>query len=179
VRRIARDVIFDFFAVNHLQGFVEARYNYGLFHDEQLIAAASFSSGRQIMRGGFKSRSFELVRYANLLHHRVTGGLGKLIARFIKEVKPDDIMTYADLDWATGKSYQTLNFTRTDIGKPQQFWINPTEMIRYYPHRLPTQLTKGFRKQTQYDNIDDFLKGSGYVKIYNSGSLKYLLITTH
>jgi hypothetical protein len=168
--------MFEFFATNHLQGFVDARYNYGLYFDERLVAAASFSAGRNIMRNGIKCRSFELVRYANLLHHRVGGGLGKLIANFIKDVKPDDIMTYADLDWASGKGYQALNFVRTDVTAPQAFWINPKDMIRYYPHRLPRILIDEFEKTAKYGSIDDFLRNRGYIKIYNAGNIKYLLL---
>jgi hypothetical protein len=121
VQRIARDVMVEFFAANHLQSFVHGRYNYGLYLDGQLVAAASFSAGRNIMRNGTACRSFELLRYANLLHHRVTGGLGKLVAHFIKDANPDDIMTYADLDWATGKGYRTLNFEQMTITPPQTF----------------------------------------------------------
>ena len=176
VRRIARDVMFDFFGANHMQGFVDARYNYGLFFDGQLVAAASFSAGRNIKRNGITVRSFELLRYANLLHHRVTGGLGKLITRFIKDVNPDDIMTYADLDWASGKGYQTLNFVQTAVTPPLSFWIHPDEMIRYYPHRLPKKLTNEFNMQNRNTDMGDFLINKGYVRIYNAGNLKYLLI---
>ena len=176
VRRITRDVMFDFFAVNHLQSFVDARYNYGLYCDGQLMTVASFSTGRNFMRNGVNGRSFELVRFANLSHHRVTGGLGKLIARFVKDANPDDIMTYADLDWASGKGYQALNFVQTGITEPQSFWIHPDEMKRYSPHRLPQKLTDNFQKQKKYADIDDFLRYAGYVKIYNAGNLKYLLV---
>ena len=175
VRRIPRDVMFEFFANNHMQGFVDARYNYGMYCDERLVAAASFSAGRKMARNGISVRSFELVRYSNLLNHRVAGGLGKLIARFIKDVNPDDIMTYADLDWASGVGYKALNFEQTAITPPQSFWIHPHNMIRYYPHRLPQKMTDDFRKQSTYRNIDDFLKNTGYIKIYNAGNLKYLL----
>ena len=175
VRRISKDVVSGFLDANHLQGFVNGRYNYGLYLDEKLVAAASFSAGRKITRNGVVCRSFELLRYANLLHHRVTGGLGKLIAHFIKNVNPDDIMTYADLDWSQGKGYRTLNFRQTATTPPQTFWINPAEMQRYYPHRLPLQLTDGFHRQNRYGNMDDFLKNKGYLKIYNAGNLKFLL----
>jgi len=176
LRRITRDVMFDFFATNHLQGFVDARYNYGLFSGGQLLAAASFSSGRKMKRNGITVRSFELLRYANLLHHRVTGGLGKLIAHFIKDVNPGDIMTYADLDWSSGRIYQTLNFVQTAVTPPLAFWIHPAEMIRYSPHRLPKNLTNEFCTQERYTDMDDFLKDKGYEKIHNAGNLKYLLI---
>ena len=176
VQRIAKDDICGFFVVNHLQGAVNARYNYGLYLGGQMIAAASFSAGRTVVRGGVACRSFELLRYASLLHHRVVGGLGKLLARFIKEVKPDDVMTYADLDWASGKGYQALNFKQMAISPPQTFWIHPSEMIRYYPHRVPLQLTDEFRRQNKHTNMDDFLKDKGYLMIYNAGNLKYLFI---
>lgn len=176
VQRINRDVMRSFCEVNHLQGYVNARYNYGLLVDGQLMAAASFSAGRTVMRHGVAGRSFELMRYSSLLHHRVIGGLGKLVSLFTKELNPDDIMTYADLDWASGKGYQALHFIQTAFSPPQTFWIHPAEMIRYYPHRLPPQLTDEFCRQNKYANKDDFLKDKGYIRIYNAGNLKYLLV---
>ena len=175
-RRIAKDDVRSFFITNHLQGAVNARYNYGLYSGGQLVAAASFSAGRTVTRNGVAVRSYELLRYANVLYHCVTGGLGKLIARFIKDVNPDDIMTYADLDWASGKGYRTLNFVQTAVTPPQSFWIHPVEMIRHYPHRLPTQLAEEFHAQDTFTDMDDFLKDRGYCKIYNAGNLKYFLI---
>ena len=175
-QRVAKDVVRSFFDANHLQGAVNSRYNYGLFIGGQLVAAASFSAGRTIVRNNLANRSFELLRYASLLHHRVIGGLGKLIACFADEQKPDDIMTYADLDWASGKGYQALNFVQTAVSPPQTFWIHPDAMIRYYPHRLPQQLSEEFQRQCMHKNIDDFLIDKGFVRIYNAGNLKYLLV---
>ena len=174
--RMAIDDMRQFFTANHLQGWVKSRYNYGLYCDRQLVAAASFSAARMVTRNGVACRSYELLRYANLLHHRVTGGLGKLIARFVNDVHPDDVMTYADLDWASGKGYRTMNFEQTAVTPPQTFWIHPAEMIRYYPHRLPQQLKDEFSRQEKYSDIVDFLKERGYINIYNAGNLKFLLV---
>jgi hypothetical protein len=176
VRRIARDDARRFFTVNHLQGFVNGRYHYGLYVGEQLMATASFSAGRTITRNSTAGRSFELLRYASMLHHRVVGGLGKLIARFVEEVNPDDVMTYADLDWASGKGYRALNFVQTAITPPQMFRVHPADMIRHYPHRLPLHLAEAFKQQSRHVNMDDFLKDAGYLNIYNAGNLKYILI---
>ena len=175
VRRITKDIAFNFFNDNHLQGYVNGRYHYGLFNDGRLVAAASFSAGRKMTRNNTTVRSYELLRYANLLHHRVIGGLGKLIARFIEDVNPDDIMTYTDLDWGTGNGYRALNFKQIAVTPPQTFWIHPVEMIRYYPYRLPQPLTDEFHQQKKNGDMDDFLKDKGYVRIYNAGNLKYLL----
>ena len=174
VWRITKDDTFGFFAANHLQGAVNARYNYGLYHEKQIVAEASFSAGRTVVRNGITHRSFELLRFANLLHHVVAGGLGKMIARFVKDINPGDIMTYADLDWASGKGYRELNFEQTAVTPPQALWVHPADMIRYYPHRLPLQLTEAFKSQNRFGNINDFLTNKGYIKIYNAGNLKYL-----
>ena len=175
VMRISRNIASDFLNANHLQGAVNARYNYGLYHEKQLISVASFSSVRKFLRNNKYYYSFELLRYSNLLNFRVTGGLGKLINHFVKEVNPDDIMTYADLDWATGAGYKALNFDKTEITHPQSFWINPADMLRHYTHRLPQHMIEDFNKQKKYDNLDDFLKNRGYFKIYNAGNYKYIL----
>ena len=175
IQRIKKEATRSFFALNHLQGPVNARYHYGLYYGGQLVAACSFSAGRTVTRNGVTGRSFELLRYANMLHHLVIGGIGKLTARFIQEVAPDDVMTYADLDWGTGKGYQTLNFVRTMTTVTQSFWIHPHKMIRYYPHRLPPQLTEAFAQQNRFGNINDFLTDKGFFRIYNAGNLKYIL----
>ncbi len=175
LKRIAKDDMRSFLMANHLQGSVKARYAYGLYSGHQLVAVASFGSGRTMTRNGVTGRSFELLRYANLLNHRVVGGMGKLIAHFINDQHPDDIMTYADLDWASGKGYQTLHFQPITFTPPQMFWINPDEQIRYYPHRLPTQYMEEFKQQNVSDSIDDFLINKGYIRIYNAGNIKFLL----
>ena len=175
VRRLTKDVMMEFFGNNHLQGFAQARYNYGLFCDNQLVAAASFSQGRKIIRDYKVCRSYELVRYSNLLNHRVAGGLGKLIAKFIKDVKPDDIMSYADLDWASGIGYKALDFEQIEVTPPKSFWVHPNKMIRFYPHKLPHKLASEYDRIKLYCTIEEFMRDKGFVTIYNAGNLKYLL----
>lgn len=170
VKPVNKDDIRLFMTENHLQGYVSSRYTYGLFAGDKMLAAAAFSAGRTFGRG----RSFELLRYANLIHHRVVGGMGKLIAHFIRDRQPDDIMSYADLDWASGRAYQALNFQLVAVTPPQSFWIHPGEMIRYYPHRLPSTLLQSFHDQTGIKSVHEFLNHLGYIRIYNSGNLKYI-----
>ena len=174
-KRITKDDMRRFFTDNHLQGFVNARYSYGLFAADSLVAAASFSAGRTVTRNGIVGRSYELLRYASITGRRVVGGGGKLIARFIEDRNPDDIMTYADLDWASGMGYRALNFQQVAVTPPQTFWIHPDDNIRYYPHRLPLGLTEAFDSQTEHIFFDDFMRNKGYIKIYNAGNLKYIL----
>ena len=179
VSRIDKPTLDAFLEKNHLQVTTKAKYKYGLFLPERyfrvldengnrfrpflqadntlLVAVASFSGGKNILREGVNHRSFELIRFANLLNCTVVGGLDKLLKAFIKELKPDDIMTYADRDWSDGRSYERLGFERVEATAPQLFWLNPMTGERLSAERL-----------NQEAILDT------WIRICNSGSWKYL-----
>ena len=45
------------------------------------------------------------------------------LRRLCKEVQPDDIMTYADLEWSEGKVYEQLGFTLEGVKEPVTFLV--------------------------------------------------------
>ena len=126
VRRIDKAEAKAFLAVNHSYGYAACRYCYGLFlkrhtghiaeetsdigYIGKMIAVATFSNARKWVKDGKEIRSYEWTRYASLPEMRVSGGMGKLLKAFIKEVQPDDIMSYADLEWSEGDVYRALGF---------------------------------------------------------------------
>jgi len=178
-RRIDKPTLDLFLTENHLQASTTAKFKYGLYlpqryfrvidteknsfaasitemienNEELLVAAASFSTARTFVREGISYRSFELIRFANLKGFTVVGGFNKLLQTFIKEQKPDDIMTYADADWSDGASYEKLGFERLELIPPQTFSLD-TDMNR-------------IMKEKDKSTADR--------KVWNSGSWKYLL----
>ncbi len=131
VRKIDKTTAAEFLAANHSYGDARCRYRYGLYlqrhtgHNaeqyevdttegkilpETLVAVATFSNARRWVKGDKIIRSYEWTRYASLPGVRLSGGMGKLLKTFIEEVNPDDIMTYADLEWSEGKVYESLGF---------------------------------------------------------------------
>lgn len=82
----------------------------------KLIAVATFSNARRWMKDGKEISSYEWTRYASLPDMRVSGGMGKLLKAFIDDVHPDDIMSYADLEWSEGNVYKALGF-KAELGK--------------------------------------------------------------
>ena len=90
-----------------------------------LIAVATFSNARRWIKDGKEIRSYEWTRYASVPELRVNGGMGKLLKAFIKEVQPDDIMSYADLEWSEGKVYEALGFSEEQPKDPVSFEIDP------------------------------------------------------
>ena len=168
VRRIDKYMLDTFLKANHLNTLTTAKFKYGLFlpkhyyrilkddiptSEEWLVAVASFSGGKKIERSGSIYRSYELIRFCNVLNYTVVGGLDKLLKAFIADQNPDDVMTYADRDWSNGASYEKLGFERVGETLPQKFYINIHTLERSYEPPL---------------NVS-------FKEIYNTGNWKYLL----
>lgn len=96
----------------------------------QMIAAAEFSNARKWIKNGKEIRSYEWIRYASLPYLRINGGMGKLLKHFIHDVCPDDIMSYADLEWSDGQVYRQLGFEEEGIRAPVMFSIDRRTWIR-------------------------------------------------
>ena len=153
VRKIDKKTAAEFLSANHSYGDAKCRYRYGLylkrhtghnavvFADKPeagilrgrhnagiapgtLVAVATFSNARKWIKGDKTIRSYEWTRYASLPGVRLSGGMGKLMNAFIEEVQPDDVMTYADLEWSEGKVYERLGFVLEGVKAPVGFYID-------------------------------------------------------
>lgn len=164
----------EFYQNNHLQGFVHAKFHFGLEMNGELLSMASFSRLRPMnkLKPGYKSA--ELVRFASKNGSNVRGGLTKLISHFIKSYRPDDLMTYADRDWSIGKGYQLLGFELSAITLPIMLYTNLKTGIRNLENQFPEELQVDFQQQTEH-SWDVFLQEAGFIPIFNSGNLKYHL----
>jgi hypothetical protein len=184
-RRIDRPTAQAFLAENHTQEVALARIRYGLYLPERyyrvlppepelgtwpagelLVAVGTFTNLRTIVRDGRPCRSAELVRYASRLGTTVVGGLDKVLRAYTRAHQPDDLMTYADLDWSAGASYERLGFRAEGDTPPHPLTLDLTTLVRYPPHRLPapestpapdycTVFTSGSRKFVKRLREDD------------------------
>ena len=185
VRRIDKNTAADFLSRTHSYADAACRYRYGLFLKRHtghiaiesrtsdaapaagsLIAVATFSNARKWVKGDKTIRSYEWTRYASLPGIRVTGGMGRLLKAFINEVCPDDIMSYADLEWSEGKVYEQLGFALEGHKSPVSFEIDKETWKRSVPGRQKS-------RQPETD------KGEGRRCFFmNFGSAKYRLKLT-
>ncbi len=163
-----------FFNATHLQGFVKAKYYYGLMVNNELIAMSSFSDLRQMKLKSATYTSAELVRFASKEGYTITGGLSKLIKHFLKAKQPNDLMSYADRDWSLGKGYEQMGFELTAITAPSYLYVALDSLKRYFPHRLPKTILSSFELQKEL-NLEDYLANNGFKKVFNTGNLKYHL----
>ena len=150
-----------------------------------LIAVATFSNARRWVKEGKEIRSYEWTRYASLPDLRVSGGMGKMLKAFIKEVRPDDIMSYADLEWSEGEVYERLGFEAETRKEPVTFTIDPQTWERKAIRRSPVKpgmteekprLTEGMLRMAEGDNVIPDQIGDLFFR--NFGSRKFRLKLT-
>ncbi len=168
LRRITRPEAATFLSKWHSYGTATCRHCYGLFI-ETIIAAAEFSNARKMVKNGMEIRSYEWVRYASLPDIRIDGGMGKILRKFIDDVNPDDIMSYADLEWSDGDAYKKLGFTEDGMRNPVMFTIDPLTMRR-------TPLSRSIKDTLS--TIPQDISQKDVLYHQNFGSKKYRLVVS-
>lgn len=160
----------------HLQGRAKARYHYALEADGLMVAVASFSGKRKMTRKHADYTSVELIRFANAEGITVQGGLSKLIKHLIKAITPNDIMTYADMDWSYGKGYAKLGFELSAQTSACEIWLDQRSLIRYFPHRLPVEVIDVLGAEIDSSTeVAAKMRSLHYARVFNTGNLKYIL----
>lgn len=165
IRRIDKKTAADFLEQNHSYGDAVCKYRYGMFLKRHtghiaeegigegldpgtMIAVATFSNARKWKKGDKEIRSYEWTRFASLPQLRISGGMGRFLKHFIREVQPDDIMSYADLEWSKGDVYMRLGFTLEGRKDPVTFVVDTDTWKRTALKKSPASdsgLPKGSR----------------------------------
>ncbi len=156
IAKLHKPELMAFLKENHLNVAANGKFKYGLMLGDELMAVAVFSASCPVHRGEEVFKSHQLIRFCNKNGITVVGGLSKLISHFIKEQAPEDIMTYADLDWSNGGGYLKIGFEKIGELAPQSFSIHADSSIRNY-------------------KPDNGSENEPPHKFFNQGSAKYLL----
>ena len=155
IEKISKLVAEDFFNDYHFFGSTTSASNYGLFYNNELVVAASFSKGRKMNRLPEEKQSFELIRFCCTEGITVTGGLSKLMKHFFTEKNAGDIMTYVDKQFSNGDSFLKAGFKKHSETPPLSFLVNK----------------KTFERVLLKDNdFDEKL----FYKIQNAGNVKMI-----
>lgn len=173
LRKITKEQSTKFFEDNHIQGNVHSSTTYGLYYNDELIAAMSFIKSR------FSKRyQWELLRYCTKLNTSVTGGASKLLAAFMSEYKPTSIVSYCDLRWGTGNLYQQLGFVYLHTSAPNYFYFkragitdNLFSRVTFQKHKLSEKLATFDPVLTEWENM----VSNGYDRIWDCGNGVYVM----
>lgn len=161
----------DYLEGNHIQGNDNSTIKLGLFYNDILVGVMTFSSPRKSLGYNITDNNvYELVRFVS---DNVIGGADKLLKHFIRNYKPNKIISYADRRWSRGELYEKLGFNLINTTKPN-YWY--TKDFRTREHRFNYRkdilVSKGFDiNKTEREIMNEL----GYHRIYDCGSFKFEL----
>lgn len=109
----------------HLQGGSQKdRVRYGLYYHDQLVEVMTFCKSRFT-----KKFDWELLRMCTDCDYQVVGGSSKLFKHFLKEQRPQSVISYCDLAKFTGDVYPKLGMQLYQQIPPNKVWSYGTRRI--------------------------------------------------
>ena len=147
-----------FFENNHLMGHFKSSRTIGLYYDGQLVSCLSYRINK-------KKQFVEIARFGSLINTNVVGGFSKLLKeleRITKENNLSKIISFCDLRYATGKSYNVNGFVRVSSTLGWCWGNNKNQRF----NRLACKASLG---KTEKENALD----RKLFKIYDAGQAKY------
>ncbi|TAF76124.1 MAG: hypothetical protein EAZ53_04280 [Bacteroidetes bacterium] len=130
LKRIDKKTAEDFFLVNHLNGYANAYYKFGLYYKGDLVSVLCLSKARNMKYELEPFLSYEIVRFASKSGINVVGGLSKLFQHFVKEFDVVHVMTYTDFDWGFPQGFVKIGFEVEKIVPQHTFYIHKNTFER-------------------------------------------------
>ena len=166
-REIAR-----FIDDNHLQGHVTSGINYGLTYNDELVAVMTFGKPRFTR----DDTEYELIRLAYKAGVVIPGGSSRLFKAFLRDYKPNSIISYCDIAKFSGKVYGNLGFMMgtPPVTDPNYVWISKDQKdirprYKTMKHKL-VEMGWGTPDMTENSIMIDH----GYSKVYDCGNYKFI-----
>lgn len=122
----------------HTQGRCAGALYVGLEMGGEVVAVAAFGASRTGGMVRSAAERFEVLRYAS--KGRVVGGFSRLFKYFVREVDPQEVVSYCDLRYGDGSLYEACGFRLDGVTEPDYWWV-PTGRAERIP-RYQTQKHK-------------------------------------
>ena len=158
----------DFLNTNHIQGYISAKVNLGLYYEDELISLLTFSKSRFN-----KKYDWEILRYVNLTNTSVIGGFAKMLKYFRKEYE-GSIITYSDRRLFDGGIYESNGFKKLEFTKPGYYYFKNRRRYnrqQFMKHKLEKKLDTFDPSLTEWENM----QLNGYDRIWDVGNYKWIL----
>jgi len=144
----------QFLLGNHLMGSINGISSYGLYYNDELISMISIKR---------LDPSIEISRFCTRINTNIRGGFSRLLKHVIKLYHPNQVVSFCDLRYATGRSYVMSGFQRVGV---TQGW-NWTDFKNRY-NRLYCRATIDITEKEHAQQLR-------LIKIYDAGQAKYIL----
>ena len=172
VYEINKQTSSDFLNKFHIQGNGQGSLVFGAYLGDKLIAVMSFKT---LIKG---SNKYDLTRFASDSNYICQGVGSKILSYFVKNYKPESIISFADKRWTLDKKnnlYTNLGFKLILELYPDYKYCNANVDKYRRSHKF------GFRKQILHKKYGldlsltetEMVKILGYNRIWDCGLLKY------
>lgn len=174
IQEINSKIADEFNELNHLQGSCKSSIQYGLYHDNNLVSVMTFSKSRFT-----KEYEYELIRFCSIQNVVVVGGASRLLKHFERQIRPKNLISYANRRWSKGDLYYKLGFTHTHNSPPNYFYfkdnVKDSDKVlesrnKYQKHKLSKLLTNFDQNLTETENMYN----NNYRKIYDCGNMVFV-----
>ncbi len=166
----------DFLEKYHIQGYVASSIYLGAYYNDELVAVMTFKNG------SMRNACWELSRFASNYNYICQGIGGKLFGYFVKEFKPNKIVSFADRRWtinSTENLYTKLGFKFDRFNPPDyKYYSDKTKDNNKYKriHKMLLNKKKLHKKfgfpLTMTET--EMAKELGYDRIWDCGLIKYV-----
>lgn len=179
VQKISQKDANSFFKKYHIQGGAKKQeYCYGLFDNDEMLAASSFVKSR------FNSNyDWEFCRYAVKNAVLVHGGANKMFKEFIQEAQPKNVVSYVDLNHTTKQEVflNSLNFEEISKTGATVVWDKLHGSSKKISQNSLNSLGADRLLGTSYGsfqdcglNNEDIMLLEGFVKVHTAGNRVFL-----
>lgn len=155
----------EFLNMNHLQGSVNSRYRYGLYHDGELVSLMTFGKSRF-------DNNIEMHRFCNKRDITVVGSASRLFKYFMKtHPEISTVESFADRCWSTGNLYEKIGFEKAGVTKPAYYYV--IDNLRH--NRMEFQKHKLVKEGFDPDMTEhEIMLSREIYRIYDCGNIKYI-----
>ena len=163
----------EFLNQNHIQGDCKANIRYGMYYNDKLVATMAFRKCKNNLQG---KGDWELIRFCSRCNLQIIGGAEKMLKHFIKDINPQNIISFSSNDISNGNLYKKLGFEKVNVN--QSYWyVERSTMKRYHRSTFTKDAIVGFGWRENKDGWreKDVMKEHGYFQLYDSGQTKWIL----
>jgi hypothetical protein len=164
----------DFLNKNHIQGYVNSSYKFGLFFEDELVSVMTFGGLRLSLGQTKETGSYELLRFATKLNTVVIGGASKLYKYFLKKYSPKYVVSYANRRYFNGELYKNLGMDYVKETDVNYHYVKKSGDLYFrenrFKYRKDVLVKEGFDPNKSEREI---MTDRGFLRIYDCGNFKY------
>jgi len=158
----------NFLNSNHIQSSDSSVIKLGAFYKDELVSVMTFSHGNISKGSRAKDKIWELNRFCVRNDCYVIGIASKLLTYFKRNYDWEEIFSYADRRWSSGKLYEKLGFDLVSYTYPNYWYIEGLNRL----HRFNLRKKE---RDPSYISETILRRSEGYLKIFDCGNLKFVL----